>query len=145
MDEWQDRFAQKLETVRSVTRDRFEETADATLTPIYKEFGDFTSRHHLRATAPLNKQGIRTFKFAMTENTYVLMTFRHAGLQCESQMEVFVPGRPKLPASSETTELCAFDDSWCRRMFEQALDRFLDTLSASLGEGADVTAVAVPA
>jgi hypothetical protein len=145
MKEWQDRFAEKLETVRSVTRDRFEQTADATLTPIYKEFGDFTNRHHLRATAPLKKPGIRTFKFAMTENTYVLMTFRLAGLQCGYHAEVFVPGHTKLPARLETTELCEFNDSWCRRMFEQALDRFLDTLSRSLGEAAEVTAVAVPA
>ncbi len=145
MNEWQDRFAQKLETVRSVTRDWFEVTADAALTPVYKAFSDFTNKHHVRATAPLKKAGIRTFKFTMTENTYVLITFRHTGLQCESQTEVFVPGRAKLPAGFETTELCEFDNSWCRRIFEQALDRFLDTLTGSLGECGDVIAEAVPA
>jgi hypothetical protein len=145
MNEWQDRFAQKLETVRSVTREWFEVTADAALTPIYKELSDFTNRHHVRATAPLKKTGIRTFKFAMTENTYVLITFRHTGLQCECQTEVFVPGHKKLSASIETTELCELDKPWCQRVFQQALDRFLDTLTGSLGGCADVVVEAVPA
>lgn len=134
MTNWQKRFAKKLETVRTATRDRFEEMADDTLESIYKEFAEFTTRLHVRATAPLSNPGIRTFKFTMTENSYLLMTFRHAGLQCESQSEFFVPGHTKFPPTTEVVELCDFNHDWCQNMFEQSLDRFLDMFTDSMGE-----------
>jgi len=134
MTNWQKRFAQKLDSVRTATRERFEEMADDTLDPIYKEFAEFTTRLHVRATAPLSNPGIRTFKFTMTENSYLLMTFRHAGLQCESQSEYFVPGHTKLPPATEVVELCDFNNDWCQNVFEQSLDRFLDMFTESMGE-----------
>ncbi len=134
MTNWQKRFAKKLETVRSATRDRFEEMADDTLDPIYKEFAEFTTRLHVRATAPLSNPGIRSFKFTMTENSYLLMTFRQVGLQCESQSELFVPGHTKLPPTTEVVELGDFNSDWCQNMFEQSLDRFLDMFTDSMGE-----------
>ena len=56
MTNWQKRFAKKLETVRTATRDRFEEMADDTLDPIYKGFAEFkaeidTINHQLRVAA----------------------------------------------------------------------------------------------
>lgn len=134
MTNWQKRFAQKLDSVRSATRNRFEQTAETILDPTYKEFADFTTRLHVRATAPLHNAGIRTYKFTMTENSYVLITFRHAGLQCEFQAELFVPGQGKVPAEAEVIDLCDCNREWCQKMFEQTLDRFLDTFTETMGD-----------
>lgn len=145
MNAWQQRFAHKLEMVRTATRDRFEHAAQQTLSPVFKEFADFTTRHHVRATAPLCKPGIRTYKFTMTENTYLLITFRHVGLQCEAQCECLAPGHNKLPAQTETTDISDMTTAWCRRLFEDALDRLLDTVTDVMGEGVTQELEAVPA
>lgn len=146
MNEWQNRFTLKLETVRTATRDRFETIADETLTPIFDEFSNFARKHQFRATAPLGKTGIRTYKFALTENAYVLMTFRHAGFkQCDAETEFFVPGCDKLPSITKTAGLSEFDARWCRQIFEQALDRFLDSVTESLGELTDASTATLPA
>lgn len=134
MTNWQKQFSQKIESVRTATRDLFERKAEGGLDPIFKEFAEFTTRLHVRATSPLHKAGIRTYKFTMTENTYVLMSFRHVGLQCEAQAEFFIPAHTKLAPSAEFTELSEFTRDWCRKFFEQTLDRFLDTYTETIGD-----------
>ncbi len=146
MNEWQHRFTQKLEIVRTATRDRFETIADSTLTPIFDEFSNFARKHQFRATAPLGKTGIRTYKFALTENAYVLMSFRHTAFkQCDAETEFFVPGCDKLSSITKTAGLSEFDARWCRQIFEQALDRFLDSVTESLGELTSASPAALPA
>jgi hypothetical protein len=146
MNEWQERFVQKLETARSAACDRFEQMADETLAPTFEEFSAFTREHYIRATAPLTKPGIRTYKFAITENAYLLMTFRHVGFeQCDAQAEFFVPGRTALPSTSETVGLSEFDAQSCRRAFQQALDHFLEATIDSMGKPKEAVTEAVPA
>jgi hypothetical protein len=138
MNEWQKRFAQKLETVQSVARDRFEQRADDTLTPIFKEFAEFIRQYVVQATTPLTDFGIRTYRFAMSEDIYLLMTFRHMGFeQCEAQVEYFLPGSQSLPPTRETVTLSDVNASWCRNIFQQALDQFLDTLLGAMGGTVD--------
>ena len=138
MNDWQKRFAQKLETVQSVARDRFEQRADETLTPIFKDFGEFVRQYVVQATTPLTDYGIRTYRFAMSEDAYLLMTFRHMGFeQCEAQVEYFLPGSNNIPPTRETVTFSDVNATWCRGIFERALDQFLDTLLNSMG-GADV-------
>ncbi|MGD2111202.1 MAG: hypothetical protein PVI86_17635 [Phycisphaerae bacterium] len=134
MNDWQKRFARKLETVQSAARDQFEEKADALLTPIFKEFAEFVRQYVVQATTPLTDFGIRTFRFAMSEDVYLLMTFRHMGFeQCEGQVEYFLPGSHSIPETRETVTLSEVNANWCRRIFEKALDQFLDTLIDSMG------------
>ncbi len=142
MNEWQKRFAQKLETVQSAARDRFEQKADETLTPVFKEFGEFVRQYVVQATTPLTDFGIRTYRFAMSEDIYLLMTFRHMGFeQCEAQVEFFLPGNHSLPPTRETVTLSDVNASWCRNIFQQALDQFLDSLLGAMG-GSVPTAMA---
>ena len=134
MNDWQKRFAQKLETVQSVARDRFEQKADETLTPTFKEFGEFVRQYVVQATTPLTDFGIRTFRFAMSEDAYLLMTFRHMGFeQCEVQVEYFLPGGNSVPTKREAVTFGEASTSWCRGVFERALDQFLDTLLNTMG------------
>lgn len=136
MNEWQKRFAQKLETVQSVARDRFEQKADDTVTPVYREFAEFIRQYVVQATTPLTDFGIRTYRFAMSEDVYLLMTFRHMGFeQCEVQVEYFVPGSSSLPPKRERVTLSDMNVSWCRNLFQETLDQFLDTLLGTMGGG----------
>ncbi len=146
MTEWQKRFAQKVDLVHESARDQFEELADGILVPTFEEFREFTSAQGFCATAPLKKPGIRAFKFAVTENAYVLMTFRLAGFEhCEMQAESFVPAREKLAATPCHVELPNFDVGWARRMFEQHLDQFMDSFLQSLAEREEELAETVEA
>ncbi len=133
MNEWQKQFTQKLGAVRSATRDQFEQMAEQTLASVYRQFDEFTGKQDIRASAPLRKPGIRTYKFALTDSTYVLVTFRHTGLQCGSQADFFVPGAGQIPPICETIDLPKCNGNWCGRTFQQALDRFVDGVTGLIG------------
>lgn len=128
MNKWQDRFTQKVETVRTASRDRFEKMAEEVLTPLFEEYREFTAGQGLQSAVPLAKGGIRAFKFSIGENAYVLLTFRLMGLeQVEVHIENFVPRQAKHAPSSERVEMPVLDAPWARRKFEEALDGFVDT------------------
>ncbi len=133
MNDWQKRFSQKVETVRNASSERFEVLANRELTLAFKEFQQFTAQQGLTASAPLTKPGIRTFKFAMTENAYVLLTFKLKGLESfELLSEFVIPSRGKLPPINQTVDLAEVTDVWTRRAFEQALDHFVDAFVDSM-------------
>ena len=146
MNDWQKCFAQKVETVRKTSRERFELFADEAATPVFEEFREFTAQQGFHATAPMAKPGIRIFKFAVSENTYVLMTFRLAGLEhCEVRCEFFVPAREKLPALDLLVELGDAGVDWTRGIFESALDQFMDAFLESFSKRTDLCADLVDA
>lgn len=133
MNSWQDRFTQKISKVKEASCGQFESIVTDCLEPTFEEVRGFTSKEGLTATVPIARAGIRTYKFAMTENAYVLMTFRFAGFEhCEMQAEVYAPGSESTKLQPEYVELTNFDVGWVRRMFEQTLDAFVDAFVASL-------------
>jgi hypothetical protein len=136
MNDWQKRFSSKLETVRGASSDRFEETVERCVAPVFQEFHQFTAQQGFTASAPLAKPGIRTFKFSLTENAYVLMTFRLNNLEnCELLSEFVIPSRGKLPPINQHVELAEVNEAWTRRAFEQALDHFVDAFADSVAGG----------
>ncbi len=133
MSKWQERFTQKVGTVKEVSCGQFEKTARDSLEPVFEEFREFTAQQGLTATIPVARPGIRTYKFAMTENAYMLMSYRFAGFEhCEVQGEVFMPGSERQKLTPEHVELANFDVGWVRRMFEHTLDSFIDAFVDSL-------------
>jgi hypothetical protein len=133
MNEWQQRFAQKVDTVRRTSRERFESFADETITPVFEELREFTTQQGLDAAVPMTKPGIRILKFAVSENAYALITVRLGGLEyCEVQGEFCIPGQEKLPPADQRIELVDADADWARRVFETILDQFMDAFVASL-------------
>lgn len=133
MSKWQERFTQKIGMVKEASCGQFETTAKQCLEPVFEEFREFTAQQGLTATIPVARPGIRTYKFSMTENAYVLMSFRFAGFEhCEMQGEVFVPGADRHKLTPEHVELVNFDVGWVRRMIEQTLDCFIDAFVESL-------------
>ena len=78
---------------------------------------------------------IRTFRFGITENAYVLVTFRVSTLEhCESHTEFYMPHHSKLDPIGERLPFNDVEPAWARRIFEQSLDGFVDAYVESLGE-----------
>ncbi len=132
MNTWQERFTQKLDNVREAAEGFFQRFCGETLDVVFDEFCDFTSQRGLAGSAPLAKANVRTFKFEMSENAYVLMTFRSCDLEhCEVISEFSIPHHEKLPTAKNRVEMGDADDAWARRMFEESLDAFADALTTS--------------
>ncbi len=134
MNNWQERFSQKVEVIRIASRDRFEQAAMENVLPVYEEFSEFTKTRGLKATAPAPTSGMRTFKFAITENAYMLMTFRLSGLEsCEANAEFFVPNDKTTETMRDHADFRDLNSKWTRQFFEKALDEFIDAYLQSLG------------
>ena len=135
MDDWQQRFVQKVDLVRKTSRDQFEQVADTVLLPVFEEFREFTSRQGFCATAPVAKPGVRAFKFALKENAYLFVTFRMAGFEHgELQAEFFTPAQSETSSTPVHVEMTDLNAGWARRMFEQLLDQFLDRFVGTLAD-----------
>ena len=135
MSEWQKRFSKKVESVREASSGRFEEVARKALAPVFEEFQKFTAQQGFVSSAPLANPGVRTFRLALTENAYALLTFRLSGLEdCECIAEFVVPSRGKLPPLNQRIELVEANDNWARRVFERMLDHFVDAFFDGLGQ-----------
>lgn len=137
MNKWQERFSQKVEVIRIASRDRFEKAVIDNVLPIFDEFSDFTKTRGLQASAPAPTSGMRTFKFAITENAYVLMTVRLSGLEsCEANAEFFVPSDKNRDALCDHVPFPDLNPNWVRLFFEKALDQFVDAYLEALGSKA---------
>ncbi len=146
MNKWQERFARKVGTARQASADRFQQIADEALVPVFTEFQEFTTQQGLESSAPMTKKGLRTYKFAISENAYALLTFRVAGIEhCEIHVEFFVPHHDKLQPQVERAELGAFDGAAARCMFERALDGFMDVYLETLDTDGVITGEPVAA
>ena len=127
MNAWQKGFSRKMDRVREASQSRFDETAERIIQPVFEGFQQFSAEQGLQASAPLSRSGIRTFKFAMTENCYALLSFRMAGMEnCEMLAEFAAPNQAKITPLTGSQELLAVDQAWVRGMFEQSLDQFAD-------------------
>lgn len=132
MNNWQERFAQKMNNVRSAAKSRFAGFARKTLKEVFEQFREFAGKQGLEATAPLARPDVRTFKFAMTENAYLLMTFRVADFNhCDLKAEVSMPNVETTAPFSATVEIIEADREWAQTMFERSLDAFADTCATA--------------
>ncbi len=135
MNKWQECFARKVDSARQASTDRFHQMAEETLVPVFGEFQQFMSQQGFESSAPVMKKGLRTYKFSVSENAYVLVTFRMVGVEyCETHTEFFVPHQQTSKPQIERTELSALDSTGARGVFERALDAFMDTYLESIEE-----------
>ncbi len=136
MNDWQRSFESKLEAAKKQWTHRFEEVAGEHLEPVFCWFDDFTTTRGFGTSTPNCEPGTRLFKFELTENGYMLITFRINGLDTvEACTEVFVPGGESVEQVRVETHLCDVDQQWTRTRFEQALDRFVVAFGAAGSAG----------
>ncbi|MCH7702237.1 MAG: hypothetical protein IID37_11165 [Planctomycetes bacterium] len=130
MNKWQKNFLRDLDQLKSQWQHRFETVAENWLTPVFEEFEAFAARNGFLVTCPHSGGGARAFKFALEENAYVLCCFQQVGVgQIEARAEVFVPGQGNLEPFCEQANLGEVNESWFRRRFEEALDRFVSSFA----------------
>ncbi|MCH7812759.1 MAG: hypothetical protein IID40_01940 [Planctomycetes bacterium] len=143
MNDWQRGFLQKLETAKKQWLHRFEHFATEHLEPVFCEFDEFATGSGFGVSTPDCETGTRLYKFALTENGYVMITFRTRGLEeAEACCESFVPGVGALEPTTRRINLCDASDVWAKQQFQNALDRFV-TAFAEAGVGAEESAEAL--
>lgn len=128
---WQSGFLKRLEDLRGDWVKRFESTIAECMEPAFDELSAFVSKHGFRGSAPLRQSDRRSFKFELAENAYVLVTFRHEGIDDMVAMcEYFVPGSQ--PGSYETRVACGdVNREWACLQFQDALDAFVSAFSTA--------------
>ncbi len=138
MNTWQERFAKKMARVRDSANDRCEQFVQDILEPMIAEFSDFAGSQGLKSATPMCDSGVRTFRFGMGENMYVLISFRPDGLEeCEMSAEFSVPRHERIKPMSIRTETMTADRKWAETFVETALDTFADAVSEAF-DGAPV-------
>ncbi len=131
MDAWKQSFVSKLDDARSHWSQHFDNLLESVVAPAFDEFGVFLQNHEFSSSQPMKEPGRRSFKFELSENTYVLLMFRSTGLgSFELRSECFVPGRDSQNDQSDH-RVSDLDDGWARGQFQAALDAFVELLSGS--------------
>lgn len=126
MNEWQRTFLKKLESAKRQWLHRFEQFACEFIEPVFLAFEEFAVGCGFQVIHPEAEPGHRIFKFALTENGYLLVTFRMGGLEeIEVSTECFVPGAGSAAAQTQSANLCDAGQSWTEAQFQSALDRFI--------------------
>lgn len=128
-DAWKQSFLDRLEQVRCRWARQFDQALQAAVVPAFDELAEFLRDHGFRTAVPLREEDRRSFKFELTENAYLLMIFRSAGLDSfELRSESFAPGSE--PALSRiTARVSDLNHAWARQRFQNALDAFVDQLA----------------
>jgi len=146
MHDWQRTFVQKLEAARKQWLHRFERFALDYLDPAYQEFAEFTGSHGFQVLTPPCEPGTRLYKFGLTENGYLLITFRLRGLEeVEVCNEVFLPGVGALDTIRQHAALCDAGSEWVARQFQEGLDLFITEFGEAGAAEADQAAELVTA
>ena len=133
MNDWKRTFLQKLESAKKQWLHRFEHLAAEHLEPVFDEFAEFATNNGFQVSAPDCEAGTRRYKFALTENGYLLLTFQMKGLEkVEVDVEAFAPGHGGTELANRCTDLHQAGPSWVESQFQDGLDSFL-TLFAEAG------------
>lgn len=128
---WQNGFLKRLEELRGDWVKNFEGAISASVEPAFEEVSAFVSKHGFRGVAPLRQSDRRSFKFELAENAYVLVTFRHEGIDdLLATCEYFVPGAQ--PGCYETRVACAdVNREWAVLQFQDALDALVSAFGSA--------------
>lgn len=126
MNDWQRTFLKKMESAKRQWLHRFEKFACGFIEPVFLAFEEFAVGCGFQVTHPESEPGHRIFKFALTENGYMLLTFHMVGLEeIEVATECFVPGAASSGPQTHSANLCDAGESWTEAQFQSALDRFI--------------------
>ena len=146
MNEWQRTFLQKLESAKRQWLHKFEQFATDIVEPVFLLNEEFTSTHGFRVSRQPCEPGHRIYKFAITENGYLLITLRMRGLEeVEVSTEVFVPGLGGREPAVKRTTICEATEPWVEAQFQAGLDRFIALFGEAGATAADHAETLVPA
>jgi hypothetical protein len=123
MNEWEQAFAKKMEGLQDKSAISFERFVREVVDRVFARLTEFLAQWDMRATAPQAAKGLRTFKFAVAEDGYALVSLRLKGFDsvvCEH--ECWVPGGGRVSSGSGVLGLRRADERAVEECFRQALD-----------------------
>jgi hypothetical protein len=130
MSQWQQNFAKRVDVLRESAIKEFEGFADEVLDRTYEEYAAFTSQHDFHNSAPSHQRGTRFYKFALSEDAYVLLYFRARGIDAvEYEYECCVPGRGCAEGEKAGVALAEAGQAWVERRFQEALDDLVNRIA----------------
>ena len=130
MNQWQQSFAKRVEVLRDSAVARFERFAEDVIVGVYEEYSGFTAQHEFRPSAPPPQRGVRFYKFALSEDAYVLLFFRARGLDAvEFDYECSAPGRGCANGEKVSVSVAEAGRGWVERRFQTALDHLVAQVS----------------
>ncbi len=131
MNDWEKEFSRRMESLREQSTDCLERFLQADLQNAFGTFGNFLSQWRFQNSTPQTQPGRRSFKFALTEEAYVLVTFRLEGIDTlECEWEYGIPAVGRVTGARAFCSLRKVDRQWGETCFQKALDGLL----AKLGE-----------
>lgn len=134
MDRWQQDFASRVSALKEHCAKEFETFAAGTLAPAFTEFEAFATRCELLASAPKGQTGVRTFRFALSEDAYVLLYFRPKGIdRIEFDYEFSVPGRGRVEGLKSTSCVERATAEWVQSCFRMGLDELVNKYAETAG------------
>ena len=125
MSQWQQDFAEQMEALRGQAADRFERAIQETIEPVFKAMSDFVSQWQFRVSTPQAGENRRNFKFALTEDSYVIVGWRFEGVDTlECDYEYCVPGAGRVDGVRTSASLRGLEREWVESCFQTALSAF---------------------
>jgi hypothetical protein len=132
MSQWKQNFVKRVDTLREAAIKKFETFADGALASVYEEYSEFTSQHEFHCSSPQHQQGSRFYKFALSEDAYVLLYFRARGIDgVECEHECSAPGQGCSESERTSVPSAEAVKNWVERCFQTALDDLLGRVAQS--------------
>jgi hypothetical protein len=131
MDQWKQTFLNKLNQAQSQWIGRFDEAISEHFMPVFEDYRQFLTDNGFRTSMPQREPGRRSFKFELSENAYLLMLVRSAGVgELELRCESSVPGSD--PAQScSIAAISEVTTEWVTQRMRDALETFVGLLSST--------------
>lgn len=131
MNDWQQSFARKMDTLREQYVRCYQEKVVEIIEPAFERLAEFLNQWHFRAVVPQARPGLHSYKFALTEDGYVLIGFRLTGIdQIDCAYECCLPGQGHIGGDSLKIALADIDAPWADTCFQTALEDFVEKFSA---------------
>jgi len=130
MDKWKQGFAEKIEALQDQWRRQFDVLVEETLEPVFSEFDEFVRPWDFQASIPQAQSPVRTFKFTLAEDAYVLVFFRSKGVDTvQCLYEYAIPGQGTSKSRRSDTVVRNVSREWAKDCFQTALDDFVAKLT----------------
>ena len=138
MSAWEQAFASQMETLRARTGERFEQAVRETIEPAFESMSSFVNQWQFQSSTPQTGEHRRNFKFALTEDCYVIVGWRFEGMDTlEFDYEYCVPVTGRVEGERASASLRGLERAWVESCFQRALGAFAKHLVATeVSEGA---------
>jgi len=134
MDKWQQEFSSRVSVLRDHWAQQFEHWASDQLAMVFKDYSDFAARCELHANSAKDQKGVRSFKFALTEDAYVLISFRSTGVESiEFDYECWLPSQGRVAGVKSNVTAHHAERHWIDSCFRLALDDLVNKFSNLAG------------